>query len=79
MNFNAVKDQIRAFKGCDRLELYQSKTSKNILFTYSYWQSEEDLEHYRNSKLFADVWNQTKALFADKPEAWSVDKLYSLK
>jgi hypothetical protein len=35
--------------------------------------TEADLENYRNSELFYDVWTFTKKLF--KPEAWSVDKL----
>ena len=39
------------------------------------WESEEDLENYRKSELFTEVWDFTKQLFNDKPEAWSVDKL----
>ena len=77
-NFHQVKEKIRAFEGCEFLELYQDKNHKNIYFTYSYWQSEKDLENYRNSDLFKTVWVKTKALFNDKPEAWSVNKIVSL-
>jgi heme-degrading monooxygenase HmoA len=49
-----------------------------VFFTYSYWETEQDLENYRNSELFDTVWSFTKKLFNDKPEAWSVDKLVSL-
>lgn len=73
-NFNDNKDKIRNSKGCELLELYRDKTNTNIFFTYSYWQTEDDLEHYRNSDLFKSVWDKTKALFNDKPEAWSLDK-----
>ena len=73
-NFNNVKEKIRNTKGCELLELYRDKNSTNIFFTYSYWQTEQDLENYRNSDLFKGVWVETKALFNDKPEAWSVDK-----
>ncbi len=38
-----------------------------------------DLENYRNSKLFRGIWSKTKPMFNGKPEAWSVDKLASLK
>ena len=74
-NFELVKNQIRNFPGNRLLELYQDKTNTSIFFTYSYWDSEEDFENYRKSKLFTEVWGFTKQLFNDKPEAWSVDKL----
>jgi len=72
--FESKKELIRANKGCNLLELYQDKTNPEIFFTYSYWEKEEDLERYRNSDLFKKVWAETKALFNDKPQAWSVDK-----
>jgi len=78
-NFNAHKVEIRSFPGCQLLELYRDKNSPNIFFTYSYWNSEDDLENYRQSNLFKSVWAKTKILFNDKPEAWSVDKVESLK
>lgn len=78
-NFEVVKDKIRAFQGCELLELYRDKTNSSIFFTYSYWLTKQDLENYRSSDLFKVVWAKTKALFNDKPEAWSVDKLHSLK
>jgi len=75
-NFNNNKEKIRNSKGCRLLELYRDKHTPTIFFTYSYWESEEDLENYRNSELFKTVWAKTKILFNKKPEAWSVDKMY---
>ena len=72
--FNQNKDKIRNSEGCELLELYRDKTNPTIFFTYSYWQKEGNLENYRNSELFQNVWAKTKVLFNDKPEAWSVDK-----
>ncbi len=60
------------------LELYQDKNDQTIFFTYSYWETEQDLENYRNSELFFEIWTDTKKLFNNKPEAWSVEKLVSL-
>ena len=77
-NFSTKKNAIRASKGCSLLELYRDKNNPTIFFTYSYWETEQDLENYRNSTLFKEVWAQTKALFNMKPEAWSVDKSISL-
>lgn len=78
-NFEMMKDKIRNSNGNRLLELYQDKNDNRIFFTYSYWETEEDLENYRRSELFYDVWSFTKKLFNAKPEAWSVDKLVSLK
>jgi heme-degrading monooxygenase HmoA len=77
-NFNLMKDKIRNAQGNRFLELYQDKNDACIFFTYSYWETEDDLENYRKSELFNDVWTFTKKLFNAKPEAWSVDKLVSL-
>ena len=75
-NFNNNKEKIRNTKGCRLLELYRDKKEPTLFFTYSYWESEQDLENYRNSELFKTVWAKTKILFNKKSEAWSVDKYY---
>jgi len=72
--FEENKIKIRQVEGCTFLELLQSKEVENVFFTYSYWNSITDLENYRNSKFFKSVWNRTKLLFEDKPEAWSLMK-----
>ena len=77
-NFELMKDKIRNAPGNRFLELYQDKKDKCIFFTYSYWETEMDLENYRNSELFTTVWTFTKQLFNSKPEAWSVEKLVTL-
>ncbi|MEW4925410.1 antibiotic biosynthesis monooxygenase family protein [Algibacter sp. 2305UL17-15] len=77
--FETNKMFIRGFEGCRLLELYRDKNETNIFFTYSYWNSEADLEHYRQSQLFKTVWSKTKQLFNAKPQAWSVDKLETLE
>ncbi|NBL65084.1 antibiotic biosynthesis monooxygenase [Flavobacterium sp. NST-5] len=77
-NFNLMKEKIRNSPGNRFLELYQDQNNPEIFFTYSYWETPEDLENYRNSALFDEVWTFTKKLFNNKPEAWSVDKLATL-
>lgn len=72
--FNERKEKIRHFKGCQHLELWQHAHDENIFFTYSVWDSEQHLDHYRFSELFKDTWTKTKALFDAKPEAWSVNQ-----
>ena len=54
-NFHENKEDIRNFEGCRFLELYRDKTNTNVFFTYSYWNTEVDLENYRHSDLFKSV------------------------
>lgn len=78
-NFDLMKEKIRNAEGNRYLELYQDKNNPCIFFTYSFWETEQDLENYRQSALFDEVWTFTKKLFNNKPEAWSVDKIATLK
>jgi len=72
--FEASKSKIRAFEGCQHLELLQDAGQKHVFYTYSHWQSEQHLEHYRHSALFTEVWARTKALFSEKAQAFSMQK-----
>ena len=73
--FETHKMLIRSSQGCLGLKLLQSKNDKNIIFTHSLWENEEYLNQYRNSTLFQDIWPKTKALFADPPQAWTLQEI----
>ncbi len=73
--FEKVQDKIQNFDGCLHLSLYQEANQPHVIFTYSVWRDEEALNAYRHSPFFQDTWKQTKALFADKPAAWSLQKI----
>ncbi len=77
-NFEEVKEKIRNYPGNTFLELYRDKENPGVFFTYSIWNDPADLENYRHSELFKEVWTYTKQFFNAKPEAWSVDKLVTL-
>lgn len=66
------RDKIASFPGCESVNLHRDLSNPDIFFTISRWRSEDDLENYRRSELFASVWARTKVLFAGKPEAWSL-------
>jgi len=72
--FEQKKDKIRNFEGCLHLKLLQGLNQSNVFFTYSHWDSEDDLNNYRYSELFAETWAATKLLFSAKAEAWSVNE-----
>ena len=71
--FEESQPKILAMPGCTHLELWRAVGDSNVLFTYSYWEREEDLDHYRQSEFFKATWQRTKALFEDRAEAWSVE------
>ncbi len=67
--FEDSKEKIRARKGCLSLQLIQDPQQPHILCTSSIWQSEEDLNAYRDSPLFSATWAKTKPLFTQKAKA----------
>jgi quinol monooxygenase YgiN len=66
---------IKGFPGCSHVELLQDENDPSVFFTYSLWNSADDLDNYRNSELFTRVWGSTKRLFNDRPQAWSVKEI----
>lgn len=70
--FDTNKAKILSFKGCQHLELWQDAKDQQTFFTYSIWDSEDDLNAYRKSDFFRNIWPLTKARFASEPEAWTV-------
>jgi hypothetical protein len=48
----------------------------NILFTYSYWESEDKLNSYRDSSTFGEVWPTIKPWFEEKPNAWTTQVVF---
>ncbi|RYY95977.1 MAG: antibiotic biosynthesis monooxygenase [Chitinophagaceae bacterium] len=71
--FDGRKERIRSFAGCRHLELWRSPQDLNLFFTYSHWDSEAQLEAYRRSEFFDETWRATKAKFAERAEAWTVE------
>ncbi|MCP9761648.1 putative quinol monooxygenase [Lacihabitans soyangensis] len=72
------KSKIRDFPGCEMVEILQEKDNPAVIMTHSHWQSEAELEAYRNSDLFNFVWSNTKIHFNAKPEAYSMLSLDKL-
>ncbi len=70
--FNESKDYIRSYPGCIQMQLLKDIQQNNIYYTYSHWETEEALNHYRNSSRFRDIWMNTKVNFQAKAEATSL-------
>ena len=73
--FAESKSKIVAMPGCHSVALLRCTEPDFVFFTYSYWDSEEDLNAYRHSELFRRTWAKTKILFNDRPLAWSTEEV----
>lgn len=67
--------KIRQQPGCTYLEFFKDINHNGIIFTYSNWEKEEDLNNYRQTELFDTAWSMAKKLFVGKPEAWSIESV----
>jgi len=72
--FEGWKPKIRSSAGCIHLELLHDVDDPRVFFTYSHWNRAADLEAYRTSPVFAEVWPRTKELFAAPAVAWSAER-----
>ncbi len=63
---------IEQMPGCLSLHLFHDTNHKTALITYSCWQSEDDLNAYRQSDLFKNTWKSIKPWLVSKPTAWSM-------
>jgi quinol monooxygenase YgiN len=66
-----IKPKILAFDGCQQLDILRDVSQDNIFFSYSLWESEDYLNHYRYSEFFKSTWRTVRQWFSEKPEAWS--------
>lgn len=73
--FEASQTKIRAMPGCWHLELLRDLDQPHIFVTHSHWDNADALNNYRNSAFFKATWAKTKVLFADKPLAFSLEKM----
>lgn len=73
--FSGAQHKIETFPGCKGVDLTRDILQPNVFITISIWESLASLDHYRNSELFKTTWAQTKLLFSERPDAWSVEKI----
>ena len=76
--FQIHKNAIRKVKGCTHLELLKDVNHPNVYMTLSHWKKDGDLEAYRNSELFKEVWGTVKPLFTVHAQAFSLEKFIEL-
>jgi heme-degrading monooxygenase HmoA len=77
--FNTNKEAIRNFPGCTHLELLKDLEDPATYTTLSYWNNTENLDQYRKSELFGKVWGRVKSLFAERTQAFSLEKFIEVE
>ncbi len=76
--FDQHKHLIRDFPGCTHLQLLKDADDPLCYTTLSYWNAPENLESYRKSELFSNVWGRVKTLFAERSQAYSLEGFIEL-
>src|SRR4051812_5724972 len=76
--FQTVCETIRHQPGCNMLQAWHDISDRRIFFTYSLWDTEADLNVYRDSAFFLQFWKTVKQWFDAKAEVWSFDKVVDL-
>lgn len=69
LKFPSIKPIVESVKGCNSVVLL--KGENNTYFTYSLWNSKEDLEAYRQSSTFEKIWAIFKPHFTAPAQAWT--------
>jgi quinol monooxygenase YgiN len=75
--FETIKWKVNTFPGCIGMQLMQDTRNRKVIFTYSQWESEVELNIYRDSKTFGEVWPTIKPWFDAKPEAWTTNVVFN--
>lgn len=75
--FENIKHLVNQFPGCAGMQMLRDQKQSNVFFTYSLWNSEVDLNSYRDSETFGKVWPKIKPWFADRPEAWTTSTVFN--
>ncbi len=75
--FETIKLKVNDFPGCQGMQLVQDLRDTCVIFTYSQWKSEIDLNNYRKSETFHGVWPYIKPWFKSKPEAWTTTLVFN--
>ncbi len=66
-----IAPQVKAMPGCSHLEILMDLHDRCHITTYSHWDSEADLDTYRQTDTFKNFWAEVKPMFAKPAKAWS--------
>lgn len=76
--YERTQAAIQNMGGCSYLELLRDTEDPNTFITVSHWDSIHELDGYRKSELFKNVWTRVKALFSRPADAFSMEKYFDV-
>ena len=68
-----IRGGIESQPGCRGVELLTDPAHPCVRGTLSRWDAESDLDAYRSSALFGEIWPATKAMFDAPPMVWTYE------
>ena len=71
--FHAHHNAIESQPGCRGVELLTDAAHPCVRGTLSRWDAESDLNAYRSSSLFGEIWPLTKTMFDAPPMVWTYE------
>ena len=71
--FHAHHNAIESQPGCRGVELLTDPSHPCVRGTLSRWDEESDLNAYRASALFGEIWPSTKVMFDAPPMVWTYE------
>lgn len=74
-NFGNYQKIVLSNPGCLSVKL-QKDINSNSFFTISTWESEQDLNFYRNSEKFKEIWKILKPNFVEPAKAWTTFEIH---
>ncbi len=71
--YATIRSEVAGQPGCNGVTFLKEQGNTGVFFTYSKWNSVNDLNNYRNTEVFGQIWPTVKNWFRAKAEAWALD------
>ncbi len=71
-----ISIEVRRVSGCMHNDIFRDKNKDNVFYSYTIWNSEEDIEKYLNSQYYKEIWNDLWDYFKIEPQAWKIDNIF---
>jgi len=72
--YETIRTKVAGQPGCNGVTFLKEQNNTGVFFTYSKWDSEVDLNNYRGTEVFGQIWPTVKNWFGAKAEAWTLEE-----
>ena len=71
-----ISNEVRRVSGCIHNDIFRDKMKENIFYSYTIWNSDEDIEKYLGSQYYKDIWGDLWDYFEGTPKSWKIDNIF---